>query len=471
MSGLFASLNQSAHALTAQSLGVEVAGRNLANANNPAYARQRVVFVDHNASDPSGASQSLGLQAESVQQLRDSLLDQQVVREAGLTASLTAEDATNATIQTALGQTIDSTGATTGATGQTLGDAVSTLLNGFQALAATPTDLGTRQNLLQNAADLAQRFNDVDGRLGQIQTDLGSQLTGDVSSVNNLLTNIATLNAQIGRAEINSPGSAVDLRDQRQADLEQLAGKLSIETRPSAGGAGQVDVFVRDTGGAPIDLVSLGTVTNAVAFDGTQFTAGTAATPIALAGGEAKGLLAARDGTVQTLRDQLNRFAGQIATSVNAAYNPTGATGNLFQFTPGSAAATIALAPGLTPAGLKASDTANPGDNTIALAVANLSAQSFSTAGGDLVDGTFSQYYSGVINHLGNTVAQASSNLTDQTNVEKLVRQQRDSVSGVSLDEEMTNLMQYQRAYQASSRVITIIDGLLDNVINSMGKA
>jgi flagellar hook-associated protein 1 FlgK len=95
--------------------------------------------------------------------------------------------------------------------------------------------------------------------------------------------------------------------------------------------------------------------------------------------------------------------------------------------------------------------------------------RAFSTAGGDVLDGTLGGFYSGAVSNLGQALATANSHVENQTGVEKLVRAQRDAVSGVSLDEEMADLVKYQRAFQASSRVFSVIDELLDNVVNRMG--
>lgn len=472
MSGLLSSFSQSVQSLAAQSRGLETAGRNLANVNNADYARQRVIFSDRGTVLTPQGAQSIGIEAKALQQLRDNLLDQQVVREIGLTANLNAADRAHAKAQSALGENIDRTKSADGtytASPTGIGSSISSFFNAFQALAASPTDLGARQTLVQQADALAQNFRLTDTRLAQVQSDLTTEVTQDTASINGLLSTIAELNAQIGRTEINAEGTAVDLRDQRQAAIEKLAAKMSIETRPNAAAPNQLDVYVRDSSGTAIDLVNLTSVTNAVSFDGTQLTAGTAATPIALAGGSVKGLLATRDGTVQDLRDQLNTLASQLASSVNDAYNPTGATGDFFQFNPGSAASTITLAGGVTPADLKASDSSAAGDNTLALAVAGLATQKFSISGGDQIDGTFAQYYTGVVSQFGSAVASTSDSLDSQTSVETIVRQQRDSYSGVSMDEELTDLTKYQRAFQASSRVISVIDDLLDTVINRMG--
>lgn len=470
MSGLVSTLSQSVRALQAQSRGVETAGRNLANVNNQSYARQRVILGETGVVLTSQGAQSMGVEAKAVQQIRDLFLDRQLSAEIGRTASIQAEYSTYQKTQAALGESIDRAQSAdeVAASGQGLAAVLGEFFNAFQAFAARPTDLGERQNLVQRAEVLAERFRLTDSRLARIQDDIGTQINDDLAESNRLLSHLAGLNAQIGRYEINAPGSATDLRDQRQAVVEQLAAKIGAETRANAAQPGQIDVFVRDAAGGEITLVSLATVHAPLAFDGNTVLAGGA--PAALIGGSVPGLLAARDGTVQNLRDQLDSFAGQLARSVNQAYDPSGAAGAFFSSDPAAAAGSLRLASGLTPVSLRASAGGSAGDNSVALAVAALADRRFSTAAGDLIDGTFAQHYSGVVGTLGRSVAGASGRLEDQANIETLVRQQRQSVSGVSLDEEMTDLMKYQRAFQASSRVIAIVDELLNTVVNGLGR-
>lgn len=470
MSGLFASLNSSVKALTAHSRAIEITGKNLANVNNPEYARQRVVYGDRGTVITATGAESLGLEALGVEQLRDSLLDRQVMREIALKSFFEAEQGGYQRAQAGLGQSIErATGAgATGATGATgLAAALDDFFNAFQSFAARPTDSGERQTLLQKSAILTDRFQLADTRLTQVQSDLNAGIATDVADVNRLLGTIAGLNSQIGRFEINAPGSAVDLRDQRQARLEELAGKLPVEIRN--GDDGQVQVVTRDGAGADIVLVDRAVVQGSVSFDGTQLLAGAAGTPVALTGGSMKGALSARDGAIATLRTDLNQLARQIVTSVNAAYNPSGASGDFFAST-GTTAATIALVGTMTATTLKASEGGAAGDNAVARAVAQLANTAFATAGGDHIDGTFSGFFGKTVSKLGQALAAANSRAADQTNIEQLVRSQRDGVSGVSLDEEMADLMKYQRAFQASSRVFTVMDDLLDVVVNRLGR-
>jgi flagellar hook-associated protein 1 FlgK len=466
MSGLYATLNNTVKALSAHSRAIEIAGKNLANVNNPAYSRQRVIYGDRGTLQTPDGAESLGLEARSIQALRDTLLDKQVTREISLKSSFEAEQQADQRAQAALGQNIDRTDTTGASTG--IAGALDDLFNSFQSLASSPTDTGERQVLLQKAAILTDRLRQTDSRLSQVQSDINSSVTTNVDKANALLTTIADLNGQIGRLEINTPGAAVDLRDQRQAKIEELAAILPIDTRE--GTNGQTQVVVKDAANNDIVLVDLASVQGSVTFTGTGLTAGTPATAVALASGSIHGALAARDGAVQTLRSNLDLMARQLVTSVNQAYNPSATAGGDFFAPGGTTAATIALQPGLNTATLRASSGGAAGDNTTALAVAQLASQVFSTAGGDAIDGTFANYFSGTVSGLGQALDSANSRVEDQTNIQKIVQQQREGVSSVSMDEEMADLVRFQRAFQASSRVFGVIDDLLDTVVNRLGR-
>lgn len=470
MSGLYSSLSATVKAINAHGRALETSGKNLANVNNTSYARQRVIYGDRGSVVTPTGVQSLGLEVLGTEQLRDSLIDRQLMREVSLKSSFEAEQSGYQRAQAGLGQTISATGGTeaTSSSANGLGAALDRFFSSFQTLAASPTDLGARQTLLQNATILTDRFQSADGRLAQVQADLDSQISNDVGTVNTLLSAIAALNGQIGRFEITSPGSAVDLRDQRQAKLEELTAKLPIELHDSTGS--QVQVVLKDPSGSDVVLVDLATLQGSVAFDGTRITAGLPPQTVSLASGSIKGALTARDGAVQAIRSNLDLVARQLITSVNELYNPTGATGNFFRAT-GLTAGTIAIEPGVTTVSLKASDGGAAGDNTVALAISALANRQFSTTGTppDLIDGTLGGFYGNAVSDLGQALAGANSRVEDQTNIERLVRSQRDAVSGVSLDEEMADLMKFQRAFQASSRVFSVIDELLDGVVNRLG--
>jgi flagellar hook-associated protein 1 FlgK len=156
-------------------------------------------------------------------------------------------------------------------------------------------------------------------------------------------------------------------------------------------------------------------------------------------------------------------------TSVNAAYNPTGTGGDFFA-PAGTTAGSIQVVGTVTPDTLRSGEGSAAGDNRVALAVARLATREFSTGAGDHIDGTFSSHFGQAVGKLGQSLANANARVEDQANIERLVRSHRDGVSGVSLDEEMADLMKFQRAFQASSRVFTVIDDLLNTVVTGLGR-
>jgi flagellar hook-associated protein 1 FlgK len=109
------------------------------------------------------------------------------------------------------------------------------------------------------------------------------------------------------------------------------------------------------------------------------------------------------------------------------------------------------------------------GDGSVAQAISELDVQSFSSTSGDAIDGTIGESYSAAISLFSYSLSQSRMRSENQTGVLSAVRGQRESMSGVSLDEEAAELMKFQRAYQASARVISIIDSMLDTVVNGMG--
>ena len=138
MSGLFSTLHASVQALNAQSRGLETAGKNLANVNNPNYARQRVLFGDRGTVMLPDGAQSLGLEALGIQQVRDALLDQQVLREVSLSAAISTEQKGYQRAQASLGESITSASAVSGAANATgLGAALSDFFNAFQSFAVS----------------------------------------------------------------------------------------------------------------------------------------------------------------------------------------------------------------------------------------------------------------------------------------------------------------------------------------------
>ena len=469
--GLYDVLRMGLSSLRAQSRAMETVGRNMANVNNPAYSRQRLIFGEI---APSGST-STGVDVIEIQQVRDALLDRQVVREKSSAAALAAETAAYERGEAAMGETISnvsdpSLAATTG--GNSLANAMAGFFGAARQLSANPTNSTQKQMFVQTATTLTERFQFSNDRLAEVQSDLSAQVSNDVDKANLLLTTISDLNLMIASQESETGTKALTLRDQRQARLEDLAQVMNFKTTSLPDAPNQIQITATSATGVDTVILSAGTTLETLTFDddGAAVRVASSATALALTGGSIKGHLLARDGALQTLRDSLDLLASQMVTSVNAVYNPGGAGQNFFD-PAGTDAGSIQLASGLSGLNVRASVSGGAaGDGSVAQLISELDIQSFSSATGDAIDGTMGESYSAAISLFSYSLSQSRMQHENQTSVLNAVRGQRESVSGVSLDEEAAELMKFQRAYQASARVISVIDEMLDLVVNSMGR-
>jgi flagellar hook-associated protein 1 FlgK len=154
---------------------------------------------------------------------------------------------------------------------------------------------------------------------------------------------------------------------------------------------------------------------------------------------------------------------GEFNALYSAGYDLRGGTGGLFF--EGTDASNIRLAAGLVedPALIQASgDPAAVGNNEVVLSLARLAEKPLVALGGQ----TLGQHYGQTVARLGQSLASVNTQLDNQTVVGELLARQRDAVSGVSLDEEMTDLIRYQRAFEASARMVRLVDDMLETVMN-----
>ena len=344
--GLYDVLRMGISSLRAQSRAIETVGRNMANVNNPTYARQRVIFGDVS---PTGGA-SVGVDVIEVQQVRDVLLDRQLVREKSSTAALEAETAAYERGEAAMGETISnvsdpSLAATTG--GNSLTNAMAGFFGAARQLSVDPTNSTQKQMFVQTAKTMTERFQFSNDRLAEVQADLTDQVSNDTDKANLLLTTIKELNLMIASQESETGTKALTLRDQRQARVEDLAQVMNFKTTTLPEAPNQLQITATSASGVDTVILSGGTTLETLTFDGDALRVASSETALTLTGGSIKGHLTARDGALQTLRDSLDLLASQMVTSVNKVYNPSG-TGQNFFDPAGTDAGSMQLASGLT---------------------------------------------------------------------------------------------------------------------------
>ncbi|OYV45962.1 MAG: hypothetical protein B7X06_03980 [Verrucomicrobia bacterium 21-51-4] len=171
------------------------------------------------------------------------------------------------------------------------------------------------------------------------------------------------------------------------------------------------------------------------------------------------------------VRAMFDALARQLVNSVNAAYNPASEAGKNFFNPAGLTCGTIALDSSLNLNSLRASvnATTTPGANELANAVAALHLANFSTASGGSIDGTFTDQTSLIVLTVGNQTKNIEDNLEFQKLIDVMTQERRASISSVSINEEVTNILTLQRAFQAISRIMNIFDGLLEQLVLGMG--
>ena len=460
MGTLTSLFNVSLSALQADQVALNVTANNVANQNTVGYTRETVNFQSADAVTLNSVSQGGVTTGAGPVSQRDRILEQRVQQQ-------TQQQAQSNTLQSALEQIQNVFGLTstaTSASSTAIGSAMDGFFNSLSSLTANPSDTATRQNVLTTANALAQTFNSAASQLNQISSGLNQQVTSIVGQINSLASTIASLNQQI--AGVSPNGDAGALEDQRQSAITQLSQYIGLDqiatqqngiTLTTSSG----EVLVAGDQAIPLSTTVVNGTTHILA--GTSHNDITSSTT----GGQLGGVLQARDQQLPSFTTALDNLAYGIATQVNT-QNQQGidGSGNPGQaiFTIGSsasgAAATISVAisdPNAVAAAVVGEGTAG---NDNAQALANLSTANI--VGGQ----TATNFYASLLSRIGTATSTATDNSASQQASLTQLTTQRDSLSGVSLDQEASNLTQYQRSYEAAAKVFSIVDSIMASAVN-----
>ena len=469
----FSGLNTATTALWAQQRGLDVTGQNIANVNTAGYTRQRVEMqsIGGNAVPASYAISNQvgqGVDADKVIRIRDAFLEGRAQLEGAATAELTARDA-------ALGQ-IEQAFREPGTTG--ISAKLTAVFKAWSDVSNHPLEDGARTAVLQNTATLVAELKTTDATLEKQWVQTRDSLDVLAAEVNSKTSQIAELNTAIKRA--TQAGLPVnELADKRDVLVQDLAAAVGATSSPAADG--QVNVSVSGAmivaGGATLSISAVGTTDPTDAAPGNpQFR--TSPGDVALAvGGTAGGQLTALTVTIPGYRKALDGVAVTLAKEFNTAhmagFDRAGVAGGEM-FDDGS---------GTVPVDTSATSTITAAN--LRLKITDISKLAAATVGGvqtsdgrnaaaisNLKDSTTGAVvgYRKLIVALGVEASVATSSLQTQTVISSQVDASRESVSGVNLDEEMTNMLQFQHAYSAAARMITTIDETLDVLINRTGR-
>jgi flagellar hook-associated protein 1 len=460
MGTINSAMNLITAALDADQAALNVTSNNVANASNEAYTREVPNWAENQPIYINGVSYGQGVTVTGGVSQRDRVLDQRLQQQQQLSASSTSLLAALTTLQT------NFTPASSTSTSGDIGTDITKFFDAYTQLESNPTSSSLRQQVLSSATQLAGDISSAASNLNAQQSSVDQSAATVAVQVNAITASLAQVNAQIQSLSPNSDAGA--LEDERQSDLSQLSQLIGINEITTE----QNGMSITTTGGQL--LVSEGNsfqITTGSVNGVTHFFVGSTdiTSELASGGGELGGLVTARDQSIPTTLASLDQLAYGLSTSVNKVNNTgtdmdgdNGGAGNIFNAPTQVAGSAAAMSVVMTdPNHVAAAGLGlGTGDNSNAVAAANLATSAI--IGGD----TPSNYYSNLVSTLGATVSEVTTQNTALTASVSQLQSQVNSLSGVSLDDEASNLEEFQRSYQAASQVFTILNSVMGSALN-----
>jgi flagellar hook-associated protein 1 FlgK len=450
----FVGIETALRGLLAQQQALNLTGHNISNAQTPGYTRQTVQLSTTSGLQVGpGLLLGTGVNVDSYQRIRDQFLDVQLRAQTMLQGAADAKQDGLGAVEAAINEPSDSG----------LNSLLGKYWAAWQNVGGSPDNAATRQALVEAAKSLAGGFNTMRTQLDTIQsqTTQNAQLTLD--EVNAHAADLLSLNKAIYTAAAvgNTPNDLLDQRDQVIDELGKLGG---VSTTDNGDGTvkvmfdgvtlvdGQTEYTVAETGGT---LANDATVPETATVGATS--------------GKLGALIDLRDNVLPSYKTQLDLVASTLITQTNTLHaggvGLNGSTG--LAFFSGTNAATIAV--NVTASQVAAASVAGePGDPSNAHRIADMANDTTIPAlGGATINGAYSK----LVTTIGSDSAEASRSASNAGVLVDSLTNRRDSVSGVSLDEELTNLIRYQQGYQAAARALTTMDDALSLLITRTGRA
>jgi flagellar hook-associated protein 1 len=456
-------LNTAKNALFAQQTALQVVSNNIANVNTEGYARQEAVFTEEKVvMSDQGLFLGGGVSVSTVTSHYDKYLEASVAKENTALEEQKTYEQYFGRIESILDENNTKLTANLVA-----------FFNSWNDLSTDPLSIASRTNVATEGATLANGIRNVYVTLKDMQTEVDSDIAQKASEINNILHSVANLNSKIYASRTGGAEKA-GLVNQRSQLVNQLSGILDIQSFQDE----NEGLTVMTSGGKV--LVSGESVfelkaeeSSANGFYAITWSAGSSGpTDITntFQGGTLKSLIDLRDNQISGFLDGINDLARSVMTEVNeihrTGYNVNGATDiDFFKNVTGDCAARFDISDEIKadPNYVVATSSAeNPSNNDIALAIANLGNASVTINGQNT---TYIDYGSSIASKIGSLSQNAKDLSSYHQTLMTGIQKQRDTVSGVSIDEEMTNLIKFQYAYQAAARLLNVADTLMNSLL------
>ncbi len=465
MPGLFHTLNIGSESLFASRQGVDTAGHNIANAQTEGFSRQRVNLENREPSETRGVVIGNGVFVKNITRAHDQFLEKQI--------NDTNQDSGQSTARLESMKPLESIYSPE--LGNNLSSELDKFYNSLQDLSNFPEELPVRTSVRETAQSVINAFKNIDDSLKTQRADIDKRVGGEVFAANNMIQDIARLNVAIRAAETASSKEVPDLLDQQDKILRELTQKMDISYYRGDGGMvtvrGPSETLLVDRGSAAkVDVQSNGGVLDVVVLDGAAFK------PTVVTHSNKKGRIAGmievRDSVIPNLLNSNNQMASRFADSFNEVHRQgfglkeyKESTGrDFFQYSgnPEEAAANLSIDMRIQESANAISVAASPnapGDNVVGNSLIRLRDQKL------MGDANLSDYYANYVGIFGLDLVRTQQTKDADDTLVRNLSARRDSISGVSMDEEATNLLKWQANFTASSKVITTVDEMLETVL------
>ncbi|MGE4133410.1 MAG: flagellar hook-associated protein FlgK [Bdellovibrionales bacterium] len=471
MSRIWSMMDVGRRSLMNSQTALQTTAHNISNKSTEGYSRQRVELVTNVPVGEGKLRIGMGARALNVTRTNNPYLERQLEHEGNQLGYLGSRSEMLARVEQVYNEQIN----------KGLNHSLGNFFNSFRELSNNPESLATRTQVKESGENLANDFHRVRGDLQQIQKDADFRVATKVEEINRLSKEIAQLNEKVQVVELNGV-PANDERDRRDQLVKELSQKVNIKYAESKDGqlaitAGNTAVLV--SGYSFRELKVASTPAGPGKAEGNfeiLYKNSDNATPVnvtrQLNGGEIGGLLQVRDDVCNELIANMDHLAYRLAEEVNSVhvqgYNRNGQTGQLFFDTPRGAFQTaenlsvnsaISNNVGLIAA---AGAPEAPGDNRVANLVSGLQYRQVMDDG----TSTFDDFYNSLVGQIGIETQRSNSSNESQKDIVSQLKNVRESISGVSLDEETTKMIEFQKAFDASARLVRTADEMMDTVLN-----
>ena len=452
MSGLYGSLSVALSALLASQQALETSSNNVANANTPGFSRQRPIIVPGDPIVLGGLTVGSGVFVQKLQSLRDPILELRLQQETQNQGAL--ESSVSALQQLQVNFSATDSG---------IGDAISKFFDSLQQLSTDASNPSLRQGVLTAAGNVASAFNTSSKNLQSQRSSLDLNVVQTVGEVNTLTAQIAKVNEQIAALE-NVHQDAGPFIDQRNTLIRQLSTLIDVSVIQTEHG-----VTLTTASGVPLVAEERAFALSTMMGTNGMHRVYSASSDVtaSITAGKLGGLLSMRDSTLTGVQSDLDQLASGFANAINTAhkagFDVNGDPGvDLFAPPPaGGTGAASSLSVAITDTALvAASSDGTSGSNGNVALLSAVHDQAVANGQKPL------DFYSNLIFQVGSDTANASADQEASQMILQQLEDQRASVSGVSLDEEAANMVRYQTAYSAAARIVSVVNQMLDEVVN-----